>query len=159
MCHKENLILESQKKIVIIAINLINQQFEKLQKYQIERIKDFFNNIKENNKIIFSDSYNLIKMDNEDEKSEGGIELLSLSGNLINDECINYFVEELMRYRWLRELKLNSNFISDDGGELILYAVLQNMNITKVNLENNQTTWEVNNENFKTFRDDIQIYF
>ena len=62
MCHKENLILESQKKIVIIAINLINQQFEKLQKYQIERIKDFFNNIKENNQIIFSDSYNLIKM-------------------------------------------------------------------------------------------------
>ena len=101
----------------------------------------------------------MMKMDNDDEKSEGGIELLSLSGNLINDECINYFVEELMRYRWLRELKLNSNFISDDGGELILYAVLQNMNITKVNLENNQTTWEVNNENFKTFRDDIQIYF
>ena len=27
---------------------------------------------------------------------------------------------------------------------------------SKVNLENNQTTWEVNNENFKIIRDDIQ---
>ena len=62
MCHKENIIIESQKKIVMIAINLINQQFEKLQKYQSERIKEFFNTLKENNQIIFSDSYNLIKM-------------------------------------------------------------------------------------------------
>ena len=46
----------------MIAINLINQQFEKLQKYQSERIKEFFNTLKENNQIIFSDSYNLIKM-------------------------------------------------------------------------------------------------
>ena len=62
MCHKENFILESQKKIVIIAINLINQQFEKLQKYQIETLNEFLNNIKENNQIIFGDSYNLLKL-------------------------------------------------------------------------------------------------
>ena len=96
---------------------------------------------------------------NDNEKCEGGIEILSLSGNNITDECINLFVEELMKYKWIKEIKLNSNFISDEGGELILYAVLQNMSINKVNLENNQTTWEINNENFKSFRDDIQIYF
>ena len=80
-------------------------------------------------------------------------------GNLINDECINYFVEELMRYRWLRELKLNSNFISDDGGELILYAVLQNMNITKVNLENPNIQNSINMNFDNKNKDNIQIYF
>ena len=153
-------------KLVLEEINLNSTQasdeggkelFEniKMNKY-LKRLYFNCNRLEKNSMEKLGE---MMKMDNEDEKSEGGIELLSLSGNLINDECINYFVEELMRYRWLRELKLNSNFISDDGGELILYAVLQNMNITKVNLENNQTTWEVNNENFKTFRDDIQIYF
>ena len=101
----------------------------------------------------------MMKMDNEDENSEGGIEFLSLSMNLINDEAVRSFVEELMNYRWIKEIKFNSNQIGDEGGELILYASLQNMNITKVNLENNNTTWVVNNENFKSIRSDIQIFF
>lgn len=57
MCYKEN-----QKKIVVIAINLIIQQFEKLKKYQGERIKEYFNNLKERNQIICSDCFNLIKL-------------------------------------------------------------------------------------------------
>jgi hypothetical protein len=62
MCYKENQILENQKKIVVIAINLIIQQFEKLKKYQGERIKEYFNNLKERNQIICSDCFNLIKL-------------------------------------------------------------------------------------------------
>ncbi len=134
--------------------------------------KELFENLKLNKSLrrIYLNSNRLqknfclklneyLKIMNDNEKCEGGIEILSLSGNNITDECINLFVEELMKYKWIKEIKLNSNFISDEGGELILYAVLQNMSINKVNLENNQTTWEINNENFKSFRDDIQIYF
>ena len=62
MCYKENQILENQKKIIVIAINLIIQQFEKLKKYQGERIKEYFNNLKERNQIICSDCFNLIKL-------------------------------------------------------------------------------------------------
>ena len=74
---------------------------------------------------------------NNNEKCEGGLEILSLSDNNITDECINLFVKELMKYKLIKEIKLNSNFISDEGRELILYVVLQNMSINKVNLENN----------------------
>ena len=101
----------------------------------------------------------MMKMDNEDENSEGGIEFISLSMNLIDDEGVKSFVEELMNYRWIKEIKFNSNHIGDEGGELLLYAALQNMSITKINLENNNTTWVVNNENFKSIRSDIQIFF
>ena len=134
--------------------------------------KELFENLKLNKSLrrIYINSNRLqknfclklneyLKIMNDNEKCEGGIEILSLSGNNITDECINLFLEELMKYKGIIEIKLNSNFISDEGGELILYAVLQNMSINKVNLENNQTTWEINNENFKSFRDDIQIYF
>ena len=62
MCYKENQILENQKKIIVIAINLIIQQFEKVKKYQGERIKEYFNNLKERNQIICSDCFNLIKL-------------------------------------------------------------------------------------------------
>ena len=100
----------------------------------------------------------LLKKDNEDQKSEGGLELISLSYNEIDDECVEYFSQDLASYKWLREIKLNNNRISEKGGQEILFAVLQNENINEVNLENNNTDWNFTNEDFKYYRENINIY-
>ena len=100
----------------------------------------------------------LLKKDNDDQNSEGGLEFLSLSNNEIDDECVSFFAQDLINYKWLKELKLNNNRITEKGGEGILFAVLQNEIITQVNLENNLAEWGFNNEELKAYRDNINIY-
>ena len=72
---------------------------------------------------------------------------------------MKYFVEDLVEYRWLRELKLNSNVIGDEGGENLLCAVLKNPAISKLCIENNNFTFSINDDsfNYKELRGDIQI--
>ena len=100
----------------------------------------------------------LLKKDNDDQNSEGGLEFLSLSNNEIDDECVSFFAQDLINYKWLKELKLNNNRITEKGGEGILFAVLQNEIITQVNLENNLAEWGFNNGELKAYRDNINIY-
>ena len=100
----------------------------------------------------------LLKKDNEDPNSEGGLEFLSLSYNEIDDECVEFFSQDLTNYKWLREIKLNNNRITEKGGQEIIFAVLQNENINEVNLENNDAEFPFSNEDFKHYRDNINIY-
>ena len=114
-----------------------------------------------NNKFYKNSMINfgeLLKKDNDDQNSEGGLEFLSLSYNEIDDECVSYFSQDLTNYKWLKEIKLNNNRISEKGGQEILFASLQNENITEVNLENNNAEWSFSNEDFKHYRDNINIY-
>jgi Ran GTPase-activating protein (RanGAP) involved in mRNA processing and transport len=114
-----------------------------------------------NNKFYKNSMINfgeLLKKDNDDPNSEGGLEFLSLSYNEIDDECVGYFSQDLANYKWLREIKLNNNRISEKGGQEILFATLQNENIYEVNLENNNAEWTFSNEDFKHYRDNINIY-
>jgi Ran GTPase-activating protein (RanGAP) involved in mRNA processing and transport len=100
----------------------------------------------------------LLKKDNDDQNSEGGLEFLSLSYNDIDDECVNFFAQDLIGYKWLKEIRFNSNRITEKGGEGILFAVLQNENINQVNLENNNSNWNFTIEELKSYRDNINIY-
>ena len=114
-----------------------------------------------NNKFYKNSMFNfgeLLKKDNDDPNSEGGLEFLSLSYNEIDDECVGFFSQDLTNYKWLREIKLNNNRITEKGGQEILFAVLQNENINEVNLENNNAEWGFSNEDFKHYRDNINIY-
>ena len=114
-----------------------------------------------NNKFYKNSMINfgeLLKKDNDDPNSEGGLEFLSLSYNEIDDECVGYFSQDLANYKWLREIKLNNNRITEKGGQEILFATLQNENIYEVNLENNNAEWTFSNEDFKHYRDNINIY-
>ena len=114
-----------------------------------------------NNKFYKNSMFNfgeLLKKDNDDPNSEGGLEFLSLSYNEIDDECVGFFSQDLTNYKWLREIKLNNNRITEKGGQEILFAVLQNENINEVNLENNNAEWDFSNEDFKHYRDNINIY-
>ena len=114
-----------------------------------------------NNKFYKNSMINfgeLLKKDNEDQNSEGGLEFLSLSYNEIDDECVGYFSQDLTNYKWLKEIKLNNNRITEKGGQEILFATLQNENINEVNLENNNAEWTFSNEDFKYYRDNINIY-
>ena len=114
-----------------------------------------------NNKFYKNSMFNfgeLLKKDNDDPNSEGGLEFLSLSYNEIDDECVGFFSQDLTNYKWLREIKLNNNRITEKGGQEILFSVLQNENINEVNLENNNAEWDFSNEDFKHYRDNINIY-
>ncbi len=62
MCFKESKYVEAQKKIVSTAINYLIQQFNKLNKYQGERAKIYFDGLKERNQIITADAFNLIQL-------------------------------------------------------------------------------------------------
>ena len=62
MCYKENRVIEFEKRIIVIAINIIIEQFKKLKKYQGERIKQYFQKINSEKEIVFGDIYTLIKL-------------------------------------------------------------------------------------------------
>ena len=62
ICYKENKVIEFEKRIIVIAINIIIQQFNKLKKYQGERIKKYFQKINSEKEIVFGDIYTLIKL-------------------------------------------------------------------------------------------------
>ena len=62
MCYKETKFIEAEKKIVVTAMNMIIQQFNKLKKYQGERAKIYFDELKERNQTITADAFNLIKL-------------------------------------------------------------------------------------------------
>ena len=121
----------------------------------LRRVYANYNKFYKNSMIKFGE---LLKKDNDDPNSEGGLEFLSLSYNEIDDECVNYFAQDLINYKWLKEIKFNSNRITEKGGEGILFAVLQNENINQVNLENNYADWNFTNEDLKSYRDNINVY-
>ena len=62
ICYKENKVIEFEKRIIVIAINIIIEQFKKLKKYQDERVKQYFEKINSEKNIIFGDIYNVIKL-------------------------------------------------------------------------------------------------
>jgi hypothetical protein len=62
MCYKETKYIEAEKKIVVTAMNMIIEQFNKLKKYQGERAKIYFDGLKERNQTIIGDAFNLIKL-------------------------------------------------------------------------------------------------
>jgi hypothetical protein len=53
MLYKENILLREEKKRVACTIYYMNKQFERTLKNQNERIKKFYDSMKENSKIIF----------------------------------------------------------------------------------------------------------
>ena len=53
MLYKETILLKEEKKRIAGTIHLMNKQFDKLMKNQNERIKKFYESIKENATIIF----------------------------------------------------------------------------------------------------------
>ena len=56
MLFKENILLKEEKKRIACTIYLMNKQFDKLMKNQNERIKKYYESIKENSNIIFGHS-------------------------------------------------------------------------------------------------------
>lgn len=90
---------------------------------------------------------------------EYGITNLVISNNNISDSGAKFIVDSLINIQSLREIKLNSNQITDEGGEILLYAVLFNTAITKFNIENNMTTWRQNNLHIKSIRENIKIFY
>ena len=53
MLYKETILLKEEKKRIACTIYLMNKQFDKLMKKQNERIKKYYESIKENAKTIF----------------------------------------------------------------------------------------------------------
>ncbi len=62
MCYKETKVIDAEKKIVVIAIDTIIDQFRKLKKYQGERGKDLCNRMNEEKEKIFGDLFNLMNL-------------------------------------------------------------------------------------------------
>lgn len=64
MLYKETKSLNLEKKNLAFTIYFMNKQLNKLFKHQGERMKDFFQNIKNSNQVIIGEAYNLIKLFN-----------------------------------------------------------------------------------------------
>ena len=64
----------------------------------LRRVYANSNQFYKNSMIKFGE---LLKKDNDDSNSEGGLEFLSLSYNEIDDECVNYFAQDLINYKYL----------------------------------------------------------
>jgi len=64
MLNKETNALKEDKKRLAIYIHLINKQFDKLLKTQSDEIIQFFNELKNNYKLMVGDTYNIIKLFN-----------------------------------------------------------------------------------------------
>ena len=56
MLYKENILLREEKKRIACTIYIMNKQFDKLMKNQNERIKNYYDSVKENSNIIFGHS-------------------------------------------------------------------------------------------------------
>ena len=56
MLYKENILLREEKKRIACTIYLMNKQFDKLMKNQNERIKNYYESVKENSNVIFGHS-------------------------------------------------------------------------------------------------------
>ncbi len=61
MLYKESKVIEAEKKTVVVAINVIIQQFRKLKKYQGERVNQFYQEINKEKEKVFGDCFNIIK--------------------------------------------------------------------------------------------------
>ena len=66
-----------------------------------------------NNNKFFKNSMfkfgELLKKDNDDQNSEGGLEFLSLSYNDIDDECINFLKNDAIRLDKMQLTEYNDN--------------------------------------------------
>ena len=61
MLYIESKVIEAEKKTVVVAINVIIQQFRKLKKYQGERVNQFYQEINKEKEKVFADCFNIIK--------------------------------------------------------------------------------------------------
>ena len=61
MLYNESKVIEAEKKTVVVAINVIIQQFRKLKKYQGERVNQFYQEINKEKEKVFGDCFNFIK--------------------------------------------------------------------------------------------------
>ena len=61
MLYKESKVIEAEKKTVVVAINVIIQQFRKLKKYQGERVNQFYQELNKEKEKVFGDCFNFIK--------------------------------------------------------------------------------------------------
>ena len=61
MLYNESKVIEAEKKTVVVAINVIIQQFRKLKKYQGERVNQFYQEINKEKEKVFGDCFNIIK--------------------------------------------------------------------------------------------------
>ena len=61
MLYNESKVIEAEKKTVVVAINVIIQQFRKLKKYQGERVNQFYQEINKEKEKVFADCFNIIK--------------------------------------------------------------------------------------------------
>lgn len=86
MLYKETYLLTQAKRRLACAIHFLFKQYNKMIKHQTEEMEDYFNNLKEKNKIVLGDAVNLIKIfsiitkkkenekENENKKENGKIE-------------------------------------------------------------------------------------
>ena len=61
MLYNESKVIEAEKKTVVVAINVIIQQFRKLKKYQGERVNQFYQELNKEKEKVFGDCFNFIK--------------------------------------------------------------------------------------------------
>ena len=61
MLYNESKVIEAEKKTVVVAINVIIQQFRKLKKYQGERVNQFYQELNKEKEKVFGDCFNIIK--------------------------------------------------------------------------------------------------
>lgn len=63
MLYKENILLREEKKRIACTILFMNNEFDKLMKYQSDYVTKYFGGLKENKaKIVIGDADNLIKL-------------------------------------------------------------------------------------------------
>ena len=61
MLYNESKVIKAEKKTVVVAINVIIQQFRKLKKYQGERVNQFYQELNKEKEKVFGDCFNFIK--------------------------------------------------------------------------------------------------
>ena len=62
MCFNETRVVKYEKRKIAFIMNIYLEQYKKLNKYHGERIRNYFEKIKEINNVMVGDAFNLIKL-------------------------------------------------------------------------------------------------
>jgi hypothetical protein len=62
MCFNETRVVKYEKRKIAFIMNKYIEQYKKLNKYHGERIRNYFEKIKEINNVMVGDAFNLIKL-------------------------------------------------------------------------------------------------
>jgi Ran GTPase-activating protein (RanGAP) involved in mRNA processing and transport len=130
---------------------------------------EIFKNLKENtslkklnlnfNNISDQACVDLANLLNCQTERKNGFTHLFLSNCEIRDSGATFIASQIINHPDLIEVKLNSNYITDTGGEILLYAILSNSKISSFHFENNITKWRDYNLDIKKARGDLQVFF